>query len=111
MAYDTAIAIGLSVIIAMFYYIAASMRSEKHGAMQILFLFMGQFFTLDLLDLLQKMANIAGEADIESVLAFMYNSFIYIIVVTMFYFIVMFIMDVYRVHKENIKKSDSGGMR
>lgn len=111
MAYDTAIAIGMTGIVALFYYLAASMKSDKHGALQIMFIFMGEFFTLYLIDILEKMADAAAATEIQEVLGFMYGSFIWVMVISMMYFIVMFIMDVYKVHIENIRKAERGGMK
>jgi hypothetical protein len=99
-AFDTAIAIGYGIIIASMFYMSVSI-DKKHGVLQIFFMMIGMFFTLNELNLLERITRIVGHTTIADFIAQNYGSFLFIVIFVLAYVIVMFLYETF------IKTSDS----
>lgn len=77
MAFDTAIAFGLTVISLGFFYIAMHADKDKltGAAMQLLFAGLGMFFIIADIQILAMIAEVASELEIAGILWTLYGGF------------------------------------
>lgn len=97
MAYDTAIIIGMTGLVAIFFYLAKEMMERGDDKpisipLSILFMFAGFFTMLANLTIMADMAS--GHAATQNIINGLYGPFLFMVIIVLAYVIITVIADV-----------------
>lgn len=92
--FDQAITAAFQIMVFVFFYVALNMN-KNHAPMQILFMAMGFVFQIVNLDIMRQIAVDAGKTGIASTIGYAYNGLIYVMILVLFYFIILFMYEVF----------------
>lgn len=96
MAYDIAIVIGVQLIAFCLFYLGMNVKGEKHAPFKILLIIFGMYVSLTNFEIMRKIAVNNSQTAIENILISNYQLFLYLIIFTIFYIILIFIWEAFQ---------------
>lgn len=109
MAYEIAVVLGFVGISMISAYIAMNINRDKHGPIQIFFIFISLASWLGLLGSIEVILEIEGKTELSNIILASFTGVFYFIIFVLFYLSLVFIVNLKKL-MENYKKRRKDGL-